>query len=71
MGWYPRSRPSNFELIFCLWGFSTTLITNLTAKTRYDHLFRLFLKASERTFPSGVTLMHLCEYQVIRNLEFS
>ena len=41
-GWYPRSWPSNFELTFCPWGFSTTLITNLTVKTRSDHLFRLF-----------------------------
>ena len=48
MGWYPKSWPSNFELIYCLWGFSTTLITNMTVKTRSYHLFCVFRKVRIR-----------------------
>ena len=47
-GWYPRSWLSIFELIFRPWGFLTTLITNMTVKTRSDHLFCMFRKVRIR-----------------------
>ena len=40
-------------IIFCIWGFLGTLITNITVRTRADHLLRLYSAVAEPPRPVG------------------
>ena len=62
-------------LIFCIWGFSGTLTTNITVRTCADHLLRLYPGVAEQSEPASkeifslihhVTKMYRVWYQSIR-----